>query len=505
MRRFLPTDAWVRWTLVPALVFMAMVSDHGYLADFWHHLARGRAMAQSGSLVDQDLFTFTVPGETFQDVNWLSQLIYFGLFQAGGLALVRVINAVILAATLALLVEVCRRRSGSLFWASLVAAGIFIGVWNVLTIRPQTFSLFLFVLLLDLLERARTRPSLLFVPPFVLALWTNLHGAFPAGLILIGCHFLATLHEKYWRRIPADAAPGSPGPDCAPSPLGSFLCLGASSLATLVNPYGWGIYFYVGATSQRATARRIDEWMPPTWDLWIGKVFFISLVVLALLTLLAWRKKRGEFGKLLSVSDGLRIACFLILACSSARMIAWWLLIIAPPLTAILARLKPQERSGEEATPTLAAGLSFGVLTLLAVLSLPGLQRFQPLLALRQQPHVEEDLDAVHAELSAHLRKGRIFSRFEWGEYLSWSYSPDFAVFMDGRIEIFPDEVWQQYADVTRGQADWEKVLDEYHIDALLLDSDYHARTGLLSQVERSPHWHKQFSARNAQLYLRVR
>ena len=48
MRRFLPTDAWVRWTLVPMLVFMAMVSDHNYLADFWHHLARGRAMVQIG-------------------------------------------------------------------------------------------------------------------------------------------------------------------------------------------------------------------------------------------------------------------------------------------------------------------------------------------------------------------------------------------------------------------------------------------------------------------------
>ena len=69
-----------------------------------------------------------------------------------------------------------------------------------------------------------------------------------------------------------------------------------------------------------------------------------------------------------------------------------------------------------------------------------------------------------------------MFSRFEWGEYLSWSYSPEFRVFMDGRIEIFPDEVWHQYADVTCRAGGLGEDLDDYHVDALVLDSDYHAR-----------------------------
>src|SRR5207253_1776799 len=125
-------------------------------------------------------------------------------------------------------------------------------------------------------------------------------------------------------------------------------------------------------------------------------------------------------------------------------------------------------------------------------------------LVLRQQPRIEADLDAVHAQLCGKIHAGRVFSRFEWGEYLSWSFSPQFAVFMDGRIEIFPDDVWNQYADITRGVGDWEKILDHYKVDALLLDSDYHARTGLLAQVERSPHWHRHFAARGALLYLRT-
>jgi hypothetical protein len=132
------------------------------------------------------------------------------------------------------------------------------------------------------------------------------------------------------------------------------------------------------------------------------------------------------------------------------------------------------------------------------------LRSYNPLLgASRQGPRVEDDLEAVHGHLQAHAGAGRIFSRFEWGEYLGWSGAPNFKVFMDGRIEIYPDEVWESYGAVTRGLADWERILDDYRVDFLLLDASYHARTGLLAQVERSSVWRQAFRSRNAILYVR--
>src|SRR5262249_35983438 len=82
---------------------------------------------------------------------------------------------------------------------------------------------------------------------------------------------------------------------------------------------------------------------------------------------------------------------------------------------------------------------------------------------------------------------GRVFTRFEWSEYITWSLGPDFTVFMDGRIEIFPDEVWDEYSAVTSGRADWQKILDKYQVDYLLIDAGprgYHAR--LRPLVEKS-------------------
>src|SRR6267154_177228 len=75
--------------------------------------------------------------------------------------------------------------------ALLAPVFLFIGLWQLFLIRPQTISLLLFVLLYTVLEGAERRPWLLTLAPCLLALWANVHGAFPIGLVLIGCYLLA--------------------------------------------------------------------------------------------------------------------------------------------------------------------------------------------------------------------------------------------------------------------------------------------------------------------------
>ena len=128
---------------------------------------RGRAIVEQRQLINQDLFTYTVAGQPLVDVNWLTQVFYFATFELGGLDLVRLINAFVLAAMMALVVYLCWRSSGSLGVASAVAVFTFFGLWQVLTIRPQTFSLLLFVLLYGILLAAEKRRILLLRAPFV--------------------------------------------------------------------------------------------------------------------------------------------------------------------------------------------------------------------------------------------------------------------------------------------------------------------------------------------------
>jgi len=140
----------------------------------------------------------------------------------------------------------------------------------------------------------------------------------------------------------------------------------------------------------------------------------------------------------------------------------------------------------------------------MSLLSLPGLQGHNPLLAGRRDaPRLEEQLEEIHRFLADRNTGHRIFCRFDWGEYLAWSLAPRALVFMDGRSDVFPDRVWDEYSAITLGQPDWQEILDRYQVDALVLDVEYHARSGLLPHVESSPRWRRSHQAGPAVVFLR--
>jgi hypothetical protein len=478
-RSLIPTGRWARFLLVPALVFIATATDRNYQTDLWHHLARGRTTVAEGRLLNEDRFTFTVAGKPLQDVNWVWQALFYRLHVWGRLALVQAVNSLVLAVTMALLLRLAWRRSGSLAAASAVCLVVFFGTWQLLIIRPQTFSLLLFVCLYAVLDAAPRRTWLLCWPPVLMALWVNLHGGFPIGLVLLGCCTLAALIERRVRAWPW------------------LLCLTASLAATLVNPYGWHVYEYVNVTSHAAPARHIDEWLPPGLDQLTGKVWVLS--VLALLGLFALSRRRP------SVQDLCVLGGFLPFACGSVRMVAWWLLVSAPILAeqfaACCSRLKTLDEQDE--APSSVSAVVCASLLAAAVLSLPWLESVNPVLARPERAHrTETDLQAASDHLTATDGPKRVFTRFAWGEYVGWSLAPRGTVFMDGRIEIFPDEVWAEYAAITRGRADWEEVLARHGVDCLLLDAGgYHH--DLLPLVERSTGWRRIFRQGDVVLFVR--
>jgi len=282
---------------------------------------------------------------------------------------------------------------------------------------------------------------------------------------------------------------------------GLAACLAAAALATLVNPYGWRVYQYVALTSGTASARKINEWLPPGLDLLTGKVLVVSVLVLVVLVLFALPRRRPK------TREVCLVLCFLLPACRSVRMVAWWLLVIAPIAASLIAANLPRQRlttEGEE-KPTLGAGLVCAALLVGMVFSLPWLERWSPFFRFGRSPHrIEQDLDRIADDLKRESPTGgRVFTRFEWSEYITWSLGPEFTVFMDGRIEIFPDEVWERYSTVTSGDAGWQDILDKYKVDYLLIDAGpYHGR--LRPRVEKSTDWKRVEEAGDVTLYRRV-
>jgi hypothetical protein len=476
------SPVWMRAAFAPALAFIATAGNHAYLYDFWHHLARGRAMIETGEIVNRDLFTCTIAGQPIQDIGWLAQVFYYRVYSWGGLGLLQLINSLLVALAIGVIVHIVSRQTGSMGIAAVAGTFAFLGAWQSLTLRPQTFSLVLFVILYDLLLLAEDRSSWLLAVPLILALWVNLHGAFVAGLILVA-GFTAGVTWAAW-------------PDGLRSPRVWcwWLCALAAGAATLASPYGWGVYHFVSQTATAATSRPITEWLPPSPDLWVGKFWIMSLA-LVVISLAARPRPAAR--------DVILILAFLPLAASSVRMVVWWAIVITPLLARALAGFKPVTTPVE--APGKAPAACFAAIIGLALLSVPGLDRFNPLLpAARRAPsNTDQSLDGIVSYMREHEAPGAIFSRFEWGAFLNYHLGPGFPVFMDGRIDAYPARVWEEYSAITAARPAWLGVLDRYDINYLVLDSSYHGDSGLLDAVVASGRWRKAYKAGEAVLFVR--
>ncbi len=537
-----PGIHWLRPAIVPAVVFITCCLDRGYQTDFWHHLARGKAIVESGTIVDVESFTCTLGGTPTRDANWLAQVLFFRLHAWGGLSLVQAVNALILAATLAIVFRLCRRSGASGLHCGAVTAFTFLGLWQTFLIRPQSLSLLLFVLLYHVLRYGSARRRLI-ACPLLLAVWCNLHGGFPIGLALIVAFAAAEFWQEWKRRSVSATDRGLESAAkfsfraatvrerCSQShahrsltvaaqkcgganelnraarrswrhdsavfirSARAFLPLVLSLLATFINPYGWTIYRYVGSLTARAAERGIEEWLPPGLHQWIGVVFFGSLLLLIIAYAAVRRWPRAI--------EWCTFLLFLPLAFRSVRMTAWWFLVIAPILATVLSERYPESAKSSRprgAVPALGACV---LLAVLCLFSLPCLERYNPLFGpVRDAHRVEDDLHVIAStNLAGGGNQGRVLSRLEWGDYLDAALGPSRRVFMDGRIEIYPDSLWQEYESVTSGQANWQQILDDHAVDFLLLDRTYHQ--GLLARVERSPDWKRQTARGNAILYRR--
>jgi len=73
--------------------------------------------------------------------------------------------------------------------------------------------------------------------------------------------------------------------------------------------------------------------------------------------------------------------------------------------------------------------------------------------------------------------------------YASWSEfsAPDLAVAVDSRIEIFPENVWEDYFTVSSGREGWESVLDRWNVQVLVLNPDQ--ADGLLQAIASHSEW----------------
>ena len=241
-------------------------------SDTWLSLLAGREIAEGG-LPRTDGLTVWAHGREWVDQQWLAQLLFHEVSQAGGIVAVAIVNAAVLVAALALAVVAARRLGGSATATAVVAVPCVILLLPYGGARAQPLAYMLFVALFWLLVRQARRPSsaVVLAAP-LLALWANVHGSVVLGAALVSLLGLTEAVALARRR------------SLRPRPtVRAALLIAAPWAFVLASPYAAGLPgYYASVLGSAAFKDVVSEWTAPTlshnWPFFVVAVAAASLV-----------------------------------------------------------------------------------------------------------------------------------------------------------------------------------------------------------------------------------
>jgi hypothetical protein len=300
---------------------------------------------------------------------------------------------------------------------------------------------------------ANTKRKRLVVLLPIAVLWANTHGSFVLEPVLIG---LALLNSLLDRR-----------PDVVALAAVLVGCL----LATLINPFGFGVWTYVFDLMQNHVLHTIAvEWQPPSLTNADGVLILVSFVA-CLITVL-WRRtfRRAELVTLL---------VFVALALSATRNQLWWALVATTTLASAFP--KPSTRLAREPRlPLLVCAVTVIVGLILAPWSLLASPKLSPV-GLSGAP------DGATRSMQAVLRNGqRVFSFQAWSSWFELAL-PNNPVLVDSIIESNSESTWAEYFSVSSADSGWDATLHDWNISVLALSRA--EQKNLINAAKGSSDW----------------
>lgn len=441
--------------------------------DFGLNLRVGEYIQQTRHFPYTDFLSFSMPAYPYAYHSWFAQYAIKTLYDQGGLIGVSLFMTAIGAGSITLLYFSGKRNPIVLIIYLVVSSLVFSSIGA----RPQMFTFFFLCVQYFLLQRFTRlwlihsshwhRPLLLLIPIYFL--WANIHPGFSIGLIFfllyVGVAFI-------WGRTLFRLQHGF------------LICLIFFSviLATLCTPYTYHLYTHVFTLGQNPYNLSSNlEWMPLVargpvhwvfagivlvsllviikgknvpWPLYVATVFFFWLTLrntrTAMVFLVAFVPLMSfyidetlRFGSFSFMWDrrSLFLRFVLVLFCFSVvlRMLGngglWWVLV-----------------------------------------------HRQDLLAERQS----YPWGAVQY-MKQHEQPKRIFNYYNWGGYLVW-HLPSMKVFEIGTMDVYKKEqlyFLETYFDTVNASPGWDKTLEAYQIDAVLLPPD----APLIQILQFQPEW----------------
>jgi len=387
--------------------------DDSLSEDLGRHLTIGRIINQTHQVPKTNLFSHTQPDHVFINHHWLSQLVFWKIYQSFGLTGLFVLKLALFNLTCGLLFLALagKRKSTSFFILPLFALGL--SMWKMrFDLRPELFSYLLLSLFLLILHKPLTlRRSMALA--ILQAFWVNTHIYFFIGPLLVLITQLPKKQEL--KRF--------------------FLYFSLISGASLLNPHFltgaiypltvFGNYGYTVAENQ-------PFWFLERYFKIFGYHIYKIFLVITSLSLVVSLKRKQISASLLQVFG-------LIFSLVMIRNFPLLLFFALGPIIQNLNFVLRKQLHFAKKDLSNIIYIS-GFLFLMIVFA----SLFIPKKANVYRPHFEAKYAPLVEFLEKNPPQGHIFNNYDPGSYLIFKLYPKNKVFVDNRPEAYSEDFFQK-------------------------------------------------------------
>jgi len=448
--------------------------------DLWLHLATGKYIVQNLEIPQVDILSATIAGKEWINHEWLFQVIVHTIYRWGGADGLISMQVVVVGVTFALLLFLGYRREHPVLPVFLLL--LVLCVYQIrLTIRPDIFSLLFFTLYVQTLSQQLDQKKSLGILFVLQVLWTNIHGFFILGPLLVMINLggewckrrirlpfewnqVARLDEGEYKRL-------------------KQILIGVV-VACLFNPqtfkgawYPISVLFSVSGDSQMFFQSIGELRKPILWKTLFSLDRYPAFKMLIVFSAgsFVWNRRKMDVGLFLFW------LVFLLLALSAVRNIvlfafAAYLVIIVNSYALPIYLFGRQKMLARVCPIIFNMVIIFWITQHVKSMSYRGYYDFDKFerkseyggISLRNFPYKAADF------LVDNKIQGKFFNDFNSGAYLLGRAFPNIKVFMDGRTELYGADYFRNYKKIWHGDAKlFEEAVTQYGLTGAFLNSVY--------------------------------
>lgn len=498
-----PDKRLEKFMLVITLLLVFIIAARTPLdSDLWWHLRSGEETIKARTPLLSDGFSYTKLGSDWINHSWLSQVILYLVFIWGeylGLSLYVSILAVV-----SMLFVWLQLDNRGVIGAFITILGSIVAsvVWSP---RPQITSLVLFAIVSYLLFLYKWRGIdrlWLLIPIFVL--WSNLHGGFPLGFMLVGLIILGEGLNKILN---------IQGPEqlSRRKIIRLMIWIGFSAFAVLLNPNGFSTWIIPFKTvGVEALQNLVSEWASPDFHQPIQQLLLLLLFLI--ITAIGLSRKRVDG------TDLLILLWFAYLAFIARRNFGPFAIVAIPILSRQILRVRTAKvaktvksesksfmtriRKFIQTSSTSRISDKKQMIINLLFIAFLGLIGFLKIFIVTYPALVDRylmeqvPLNAINW-IENNQPDGNLFSEYNWGGYLIW-HLRDYPVFVDGRTDLFGDEILGEWIIVTQAEDGWEHILEKWDVNMVLLGPNR-----VITKMLAFYGWAEEFADENSIIFTR--